>query len=346
MRKHRELGVALLTALIIMVMMSALLIGFIFLLMTDQRLTGMDRDHSQAFYGSEAGMEKLTADLGTLFASNYAPNGAQVNALATAPPTISGIQYVSFDGSSGYRIDFPKDGSGNPRATSRTILSGPYQGLMGVLTPYTLTVTSHTLNGSEVKLQRTVQTVAIPVFQFGVFSEKDLSFFAGPDFNFGGRVHTNGNLFLAEGGGNTLTLSDRVTAFGEVIRTNLANGWGTGSGYTGTVDVDTAPGTYRAMASNEGSLMGTIGTSPNEPTWTNLSIGTYNGNIRYGRTGARALNLAITTPSLGGPPIDLIRRAVKSENGTPAGAAKLGERYFAQASMRILLSDDPADITT
>src|SRR5712692_8512636 len=126
MRKHRELGVALLTALIIMVMMSALLIGFIFLLMTDQRLTGMDRDHSQAFYGSEAGMEKLTADLGTLFASN----GAQVNALATAPPTIAGIQYVSFDGSSGYKIDFPKDGSGNPRATSRTILSGPYQGLM------------------------------------------------------------------------------------------------------------------------------------------------------------------------------------------------------------------------
>ena len=45
-------------------------------------------------------------------------------------------------------------------------------------------------------MRRTLQTVAVPVFQFGVFSENDLSFFAGPDFNFGGRIHTNGDLFL------------------------------------------------------------------------------------------------------------------------------------------------------
>ena len=46
------------------------------------------------------------------------------------------------------------------------------------------------------KLQRQVQVVAIPVFQFGIYSDSDLSFFAGPPFNFGGRVHTNGNLWL------------------------------------------------------------------------------------------------------------------------------------------------------
>jgi hypothetical protein len=50
-----------------------------------------------------------------------------------------------------------------------------------------------------VRLERELNTVAIPVFQFGIFSETDLSFFAGPNFNFGGRVHTNGNLFLASG---------------------------------------------------------------------------------------------------------------------------------------------------
>ena len=48
-------------------------------------------------------------------------------------------------------------------------------------------------------MRRQLQTVAVPVFQFGMFSEGDLSFFAGPNFNFGGRVHTNGNLFLAQG---------------------------------------------------------------------------------------------------------------------------------------------------
>ena len=66
--------------------------------------------------------------------------------------------------------------------------------------------------------------MAIPVFQFGIFSDVDLSFFAGPNFDFGGRVHTNGNLFLAEGNGNTLTLRDKVTAVKEVVRQRLSNG--------------------------------------------------------------------------------------------------------------------------
>ena len=47
-------------------------------------------------------------------------------------------------------------------------------------------------------MRREMQTVAIPVFQFGIFSENDLSFFAGPNFDFGGRVHTNQHLFLKQ----------------------------------------------------------------------------------------------------------------------------------------------------
>ena len=78
-------------------------------------------------------------------------------------------------------------------------------------------------------MRRTLQTVAIPVFQFGMFSETDLAFHAGAEaFQFGGRVHTNGNLFLAPG--NALTLSDRVTALGEVVRARLSNNWPVSNG--------------------------------------------------------------------------------------------------------------------
>src|SRR5437879_9517656 len=190
MRNLRESGVALLTALLILMLMSSLLVGFSLLLMTDQRLNGIDRDQTQAFYGAEAGMEKLTADLGTLFDANYAPSGAQINALTTRPPSIPGVTYVGPNSTPGYQITFQADGLGNPVSQNRTILSGSFQGLLGELTRYTMTVTSHTLNGSEVKLQRTVQTVGIPVFQYGIFSETDLSFVSGPDFHFGGSVHT------------------------------------------------------------------------------------------------------------------------------------------------------------
>ena len=69
--------------------------------------------------------------------------------------------------------------------------------------------------------------VAIPVFQFGIYSDSDLSYFNGPPFNFGGRVHTNGNLWLAANQG-PLYLADKVTVVGQVIRTNLENGWPVG----------------------------------------------------------------------------------------------------------------------
>ena len=90
---------------------------------------------------------------------------------------------------------------GNPMpGASNDITTGPFAGFKGLITPYTLTVTARsTGGGSEVRLRREVQTVAVPVFQFGIFGEKSLSFHAGANFDFGGRVHTNEHLFLAQG---------------------------------------------------------------------------------------------------------------------------------------------------
>jgi len=102
-------------------------------------------------------------------------------------------------------------------------------------TTYTLTVAARTATGGEAKLVRTTQTVGIPLFQFGIFSDTDLSFFPGPNFDFGGRVHTNGNLFLDSGGpaGATpaqtypptiqLWLRNPVTASKEILRDCLSN---------------------------------------------------------------------------------------------------------------------------
>jgi PilX N-terminal len=353
---NREKGMALITAMLVLVLISAIIIGFSWAVMTDQTMGGATNQRQKAFYAAEAGMEQLTANLNNLFGQNYSPSGAQINALAGVAnePNIPGTTFIDPNvgtPGSGYSISFTKDKNGDPLAVNDTITSGPYQGMQGLVTPYTLNVIAQGASGGEVKLQRVVQTVGIPLYQFGIFSQTDLSFFAGPDFNFGGRVHTNGNLYLAEGG--TLTLGDKVTAVGEVIRTNLSNGWSTSSGYTGTVNVLTAPGTYRALATTEGSLVGTLGSAEN-PSWQTISISTYNSYIRNGDqdpptytgtngTGVRPLNLEVATPLIGGTPIDLIRRPVANEDTTNPG--KLGERYFSQASLRILLSDNPADIT-
>ena len=351
-RNRRETGIALITALLVLLLMSTMIAGLSWLVMSDQKLNGNNDDRQLAFYGAEAGMEQLTASLENLFNATYKPNFAQINALKAAPgpPTnIPGVQYLapgSTSNGSGYLILAAPDASNPaiPASAFGTISSGPYAGLVGLTTPYTLQVTAHTAYGSEVKLQREVQTVGIPVFQFGIFSQTDLAFFAGPNFNFGGRVHTNGNLWLAEGNGSTLTMSNKVTAVGQIITANLENGWLTSSNYNGTVDITTGPGfaNLKTQSPNQ-SVTGTSNyygnVSSYNPAFATMASGVYNGNVQVGATGATTLNLAIATPSIGGQPIDLIRRPVTGEGGS--NPAKLAERYYAQPgmSLRILLSD-------
>ncbi|HET9833816.1 MAG TPA: hypothetical protein VFP91_18970, partial [Vicinamibacterales bacterium] len=151
-RTHSERGIALLTTLLLIILISGLLVGFTAVVTSDQRFRGIDRTRTAAFYAAHAGLEKLTADLGNLFSGTFAPTGAQVNALAVAAPVFANTSFVAADGTPGYRILFPTDAAGNPRAASRNITSGPYQGLIGLLTPYTIDVTARTVGGGEVHL--------------------------------------------------------------------------------------------------------------------------------------------------------------------------------------------------
>jgi Tfp pilus assembly protein PilX len=344
---RRESGIALLTTILLLMLMSSLLVGFVILINSGQKLSGVNNDYSTAFYAAEAGMEKLTADVGTLFDTNYSPSATQITNIQSGsspygPPSFTGIQFLKYDGTSGYTITYPTDANGNPLAQNNIIQSGTYQGMTALETTYTMNVTARTAAGSEVKLQRTTETVGIPMFQFGVFSDGDLSFFAGPSFNFGGRTHTNGNLFLAANPG-PLTLSQNVDAFKDVIRYSLSNGYVlNGGNYTGTVNVFNGSGT-RPLGLTEGSVQQGPGSTPTT-NWATISLGGsyYAGNLRNGTTGAKQLNLGIVT--LGGgttQAVDVIRRPVVGESATITT-----ERYYAQASFRVLLSDNPADITS
>jgi hypothetical protein len=346
-------GVALVAALLLTMLMSAMVAGFLATVNADQASSGVERDQTQAYAAAHAGVEKLTADLGQLFTGNFSPTGAQVDALATGArqPNLPGVLYNRPDGTSGYRINYLPDGAGNPSVRNPNgsqIVAGPFAGLVGLITPYEIEVTARTIGAAEVKMRREFQTVAIPVFQFGLFSENDLSFFAGPNFSFGGKVHTNQNLYLKHDGGNTLTLRDRVTAVGEVVRQRLANGL---QSHTGTVRMARASGCQPPptavtetspcfeLGLDQGSVVDSIGSGPNE-NWGTISMGTSNGWLRNGRTGARRLDLPVVSD--GAEPVDLIRRPPAGEN---VNSAVGRQRFYNMATLRILLSDTAADIT-
>ena len=343
-----EAGIALLTVLLVLTLLSALTAGFVAAVIADQRSSGTQRDQTQAYAAAHAGLEKLTSDLASLFLTDFSPSAGQISAVSTRVPTIPGFNFIAPTGGSGYVITFTSDAQGNPApesANGSPITAGNYQGFKGLITPYDLTVTARSSSGdAEVRLRRRLQTVSVPVFQFGVFSDNDLTFYGGDSFDFGGLVHANEDLFLAEAFGQTLTFRDRITAK-EVIRQQLSNGYTTSGLWQGTVRVSQGSGTFGSLATNQGSVVAGPGSAANEPpagNWTSLSMGTYKGNIRNRATGAKELKLPLV--SAGAQPIDLIRRPAKNSNENVANPLVFGQRYFSQASVRILLSDTAADI--
>ncbi|MGH9141870.1 MAG: PilX N-terminal domain-containing pilus assembly protein, partial [Vicinamibacterales bacterium] len=388
MRTNNDRGIAMITTLLVLMLMSALLVGFTTVVMTDQRYRFIDRDRGQAFYAASAGVEKLTADLGNLFLNTVAPSTAQVTALVAAGkmPVITGITFTApaapaplpasqlttyhcastpgppvvtktptAVGTNGYSVTFCKSNtSNNPTVSDDNLIvsgTGAFAGMTALQTPYQLDVTARTATGGEVHLSRTIQAVAIPVFQFGIFSDVDQSFFAGPNFTMGGRVHTNGNLWLAQGPGATLTMLGRVTAFKDIMRQTLANGNSIDNGptWTGTVSLATnanAPAGNRNLLRTEGSV--------GNGNWQTISLGTspanYNGYLRNGSgavtapgTGAKKLSLPLISPGVGGTNVDIVRRPPVGED---VNGILYNERLFTKASIRILLSDNAVDITS
>jgi len=352
--RHRsDRGVALVSVLLLLTLLSAIAVALVYKVNHEQHLQGADSGNTMAYYGAEAGMEKMMADLSLLYAQKAAPTNCDITALqATPPPKAAvGSSYPEYI----FNVPPPANGGCAPPASRvQTISSGANAGLQAQIVPLGLQVTADSQAGDEARLIRNVEVAEIPVFQFGVFSESDLSYFPGPNFDFAGRVQTNGNLFLAEGGGSTLTFHSPIRAAGDVVRDQLANGAGTqAQGRTGNVLVPTAPNgcdagqpACRNLAIAEGSSIGgptptysPTGTGAPNPAWNTLSTSTYAGQILSGTTGAKPLTLSFVQGNIG--PIEIVRRPWPGEVAT----SLVGEsRLYNQAQIRVLLNDNPAEL--
>ena len=406
-----ERGIALITALLLVLLLLSLSLGFTLLVSSEQGSNGVDLDRTQTFYAAYGAMEQINAAVGTLFQQSPAPTGADIvkYVLTTpdingnaVPPSVPGMTFyepytgIACEVLPGYEV-FYSGCPGNPVAKQALITVGPYQGFQGLVTNYTITISLQSQNytlttgtagagtinqfGSEVRLRRTLQTVAIPVFQFGIFSQTDLSFFPGPTFNFGGVVATNGTLYLASG--STLTLSSQTQAYGDIIRDRLSNGYTGGAyqgSYAGNVSVTTSPGTgvFRNLAFTEGSINGGPSNSGACPTnsfpgppvvaagtpnanWTTISVSDYNSSLRDGAYGCArgtgAKNLQLPLVQYGATAIDLIKLPFPNENTISASTAAIYcQRYAVDpatalcpgetgyAMVRILIADTVGDI--
>lgn len=104
-------------------------------------------------------------------------------------------------------------------------------GIQTLVTGYEIQAVGRSQGSSEV-VHRVLNAQSTPIFQFAVFYTDDLEIFPGPSMTLGGRVHTNGDLYLGCGG--TLTVdTNYLRSVGKMHRSRKDNP----SSSSGTVKV-------------------------------------------------------------------------------------------------------------
>jgi hypothetical protein len=347
-------GFTLIASLLLLLLLSGIAVGLMMMVNTEGRVGGTNLQNNAAFHSAEGGIEKMTSDLASTFQNAQAPSAAQICNLSTMQPTMAGVTWKD------YYVTTGTPGAACPTALTSQfgqISAGPNQGLWAQIIPVNMLATAAEPGGQEVSMTRSAQVALIPVFQFGVFSESDLGFFSSPKLDFAGRVHTNGDLYLGVANCCTLTFYDKLAAYGNVVTQVLPNGLAA-SAYndTGTVLIPQAglgcSGTKpncRALAPTEGSVTGAGGNPPQSGQnggWPTLSKSTYNSMLidgNYGKPGGTgAKNLSMPFVNGTNFPYEIIRRPPAGESASSA----LGtSREYNMAQIRVLLSDDPADLT-
>jgi len=361
MVKGRSRGFTLIASLLVLTLLSAIAVGLLFMVHGAGQVGGNDLETNRAYYGAESGMELLTANLAALYQQSQSPTPLQINGLTNSPPTNAMIDSMTYQES----ITWTPDANGNPASRTSVISAGTNAGLTAEIIPLTLNVSATRPGGASVNMTRGVEVALIPVFQFGVFSDSDLSYFAGPPFAFQGRVHTNGNLFLAANAG-PLILDAKVTAVKEIVRDRLANNYNNAGAYQGDVyapnqnggcDGTVAQATNPAIdphclkfpianASWNGGIPTGAGSAnsnaaPND--WMTVSTGYFNSFVSNGTSkGVQPLTLPFVQGANGSnQQIAIIRKPPLGELPTSSTGSS---REYNKANVRILLASNPADL--
>ena len=364
MTRDRESGVALLSAILVLMLMSALLVGFIAMVNADQSASGINRDQTQAYAAAHAGVEKLTADLGQLFQGNFAPTNAQVNALwqdADDAPALPGISFLTPNGNPGYRITYT-DLLPARRQPGHRELAQRVEHHVGAVrragrAHHALHDRSHRPHrrqrrGAHAPRDADGRHPGVPVRH--LLGERP-ELLRRPQLRLR-RPRALEPAPLAEAGWCDNTTSDAARPrhrggrdhqgsarqrcrFPSRGRPDRARG-GLHADAAGAAGAGPLPQPDRGRRQR---VRLRISCRANRD-WTNTSTGDYNTWIRNSRTGAR--NLSLPLVSDGATPIDIIRRPPLARAPVEDPASSLGQqRFYNMATLRILLSDKAADLT-
>lgn len=355
-------GSAIVIALLVMV----LLLGFVALALSrtnsETVATSNDASETRSFEAAHASLEIMTKNFDKIFDLKLNPNAADLDRVRQQKPP-------DFDRDFDFQQNIEQTEN-----TKQVVMTGElFQGLSALRDEWQLTTTAtEHASGVQVGLRRRFFNNRIPIFQFGIFYDDDLEFHPGPRFDFGGRVHANGCMFLMAQTG--LYFSSKVTANGHIF-TDVGKNGSPWTVWNENVYIKNASGNYVQLKHNMGSvLQNPVNGSPetNTPDYPKTyksgnwesDENKFQGNLLAYQ---KKLELPIKLNSeINGTALDyfeLIRRGkdvgslYNNGSGTPASPTIVPiatanaddevtakERYYNKTGMRISLADSKAKL--
>jgi hypothetical protein len=299
------------TATVIAVMIMSLMTGFVALAVsrTTNETMAMSNDiaETRVFSAAQASLENMTLNADSKFDIKLDLDSADETQIKTTLP--EGFPQYNFV------QDIDKVRTAEiVDATGET-----FQGLKQIRDEWELSTTvSDPKTSTQSILRRRFFNNRIPLFQFGIFYDDDLEFHPGPRFDFGGRVHANGNLFLQASTG--LYFSSRVSATKDVV-TEIARNGSPWTNWNNNVYIKNGEGTYVKLDNTKGSARNTVVNGANlyasdsdfpalyrSSTWDSVK-GQFQGNLV---AGIKRLDLPLRIQSSGSniDYFELVKRGV------------------------------------
>lgn len=293
-----ERGFATLIALMAMIMLTMLGLAALYVSDDEVSIAGNELQEMRAFMAAEAGLEKAVAELHWLYDSTGAPPTNMPSGIDSMNHCI--VWYITTD-------------DGPPQ--QRNLISGTLMGMHALVKTFSIISTAvSSIDGAKVEMSETFQTAMVPIFQYTVFYDNDLEISPGPPMTLGGRVHTNGNLYLQSGGG--LQIDGFVTAAGNIIHgpkgpIGVSNG---------DVEIRNAIGDYVSMQDASGWL------DSQDSYWYDSSAARWQGRVQDSTHGQAKFNVPLNGSS--DDPRQLIERATGNPSNT--------DSYEHKATLKII----------
>ena len=174
-------GFAMAATLGVLTLLSVLVISVFANAMASFRSGMTDLEKSRTYFAAEAAAESAMAQL-ALVLEDAVIEDEELSSIV--PPTLEGFTFDDFS--------VVRDGT----VETERITDGPFAGLFSRTQVVEITAEAVSSDYTRSAIMVTAKAQAIPIFQFGVFFEKDLEITNGPRLDFDGWVHSNGNIFL------------------------------------------------------------------------------------------------------------------------------------------------------